>query len=359
MTRELFPPRLQRVCAAVVPTLQERNAEAQARLDSLTKPRGSLGKLEDVARKLFCIQESFPLNAHPATMFTIAGDHGVVEEGVASCPQEVTAQMVRNFLQGGAAINSLCSTVGLSLRVVDAGVACEDFPDHPGLIRAKIGRGTANMAKGPAMSREECVKALELGCSLAEDARDRGAAVIGTGEMGIGNTTASSALFCAFMGFSPEEMTGMGAGVPPAGLAHKASVIRKTLELHAGVVRQGDPLSILAALGGYEIAALSGLILGGAARRMAVMIDGFISTAAYVAAWKINPAVRDYCFFSHGSAEAGHGRILRELGETPLLDLGMRLGEGTGAALGIFLLQAAADAYNNMATFSSAGVEAP
>ena len=350
---------LRQECASIVPVNPEQEKRAQAHLDGLTKPPGSLGRLEEIARRLYAVQEQEPLVARPARLFTIAADHGVVAEGVASSPQEVTALMVRNFMGGGAAINSLCASAGVELRIVNAGVAGGHSFVHEGLINAPIAPGTANMARGPAMSEAQCLKALLLGVELAESARKDGVRVLGTGEMGIGNTTASSALFCAYLGFGAEEMTGMGAGVPAAGLAHKTRVIERALAANAGAVESGNPFAVLAALGGLEIAALAGLILGGAARRMAVMIDGFIATAAYTAAWKIAPAVRGYCFFSHGSAESGHSLTLQRLGESPLLDLGMRLGEGTGAALGLFLLEAAARAYNSMATLGGAGIVLP
>ena len=355
----LSSPTLRRECASIAPVDPEQEKKAQAYLDGLSKPPGSLGRLEEIARRLYAVQEQAPLEARPARLFTIAADHGVVEEGVASSPQAVTALMVRNFLGGGAAINSLCASAGAELRVVDAGVAEPLSFAHESFISARIAPGTANMAKGPAMSDEQCARALQLGIDLAEGARKDGVRVLGTGEMGIGNTTASSALFCAYFGFGAEEMTGMGAGVPSAGLGHKAKVIARALEANAGAVAGKNPFAVLAALGGLEIAALAGLILGGAARRMAVVIDGFIATAAYAAAWKMEPAVRGYCFFSHGSAEQGHGLALRRLGETPLLDLGLRLGEGTGAALGFLLLEAAARAYNTMATLEDLGIVLP
>ena len=349
---------LRRECASILPLDPALDITAQSRLDNLTKPRGSLGRLEDVARKLYCIQEGGPLAARPACMFTIAGDHGVVEEGVASFPQAVTVQMVHNFLNNGAAINALCASSGVDLRIVDVGVANHTFPEHPLFIDKKIGHGTANLAKEPAMSPADCARALEAGISLAETARAEGYRTLGTGEMGIGNTTPSSALFCAYLGFDARTMTGMGAGIPPAGLAHKAAVIEQALTTHQETIRNSDPFAILAALGGYEIAALTGLILGGAARRMPVVIDGFIATAAFTAARQMVPLVEEYCFFSHGSAESGHGLALEALGQKPLLDLGLRLGEGTGAALGLFLLEAAANTFNSMATFESAGVTA-
>ena len=352
-------PELQKECASITPVSPERENEAQAHLDGLTKPVGSLGRLEELARRLYAIQEKTPLEARPARLFTIAGDHGVVAEGVASNPQAVTALMVQNFMDGGAAINSLCASAGVELRIVNVGMAeAPSFSDER-FIDAGIAPGTANMAKGPAMTDDQCARALQVGVDLAENARRDGVRVLGTGEMGIGNTTPSSALFCAYLGFAADEMTGMGAGEPRAGLGHKTKIITKSLEVNAGAVNSGNPFAVLAALGGLEIAALAGVILGGAARRMAVMIDGFIATAAFVAAWKMVPAVKDYCFFSHGSAEAGHGLVLRKLGERPLLDLGLRLGEGTGAALGLFLLESAARIYNRMASLQGAGIVLP
>ncbi|MDR2076705.1 MAG: nicotinate-nucleotide--dimethylbenzimidazole phosphoribosyltransferase [Desulfovibrio sp.] len=360
MTGSALSPLLRRECAAIQPPDPALLAEAQGRLDRLVKPRGSLGRLEELACRLYALQGGGPLRARPALMVTIAGDHGVVREGVAAAPQATTARMMEAFLGGGAAINALCAAAGVDFRLVDAGVAgMPDFPPHPALRRAGIGPGVANIARGPAMGREECLKALELGVSLAREALEEGYAALGTGEMGIGNSTASSALFCAYLDFSAAEMTGAGAGIPPAGLAHKAKVIAGALDLHAAVVRGKDPLAILAALGGYEIAALAGLILGGAARRLPVMIDGFIATAAFTAAQALAPAARGYCFFSHASAESGHGLVLRRLGQRPLLDLGLRLGEGTGSALGLFLLEAAARVFNDMATLETAGIILP
>jgi len=356
MPSALLSPALIRECEAVAPCDKARLETAKVRLDSLTKPLGSLGRLEDMARQLYGIQGKAPLEARPARMFTIAGDHGVVAEGVAASPKEVTVLMVLNFLRGGAGVNCLCEAAGADFRVVDAGVDADPFAPHPRLIDAKIARGTANMAKGPAMSVDQCLRALQLGIDLAETARKDDTRVLGTGEMGIGNTTASSALFCAYLGFSAAGMTGMGAGVPPLGLEHKTMIIQQSLDANRDAVTGGDPCAILAALGGFEIAALAGLIIGGAGRRLAVMIDGFIATAAYVAAARLAPAVRDYCFFCHSSAETGHHRVLEALGKKPLLDLGLRLGEGTGAALGFMLLDAAARIYNDMATFESAGI---
>ncbi len=350
--------------AAIFETIQPLNpslaGKARAHLDGLTKPIGSLGRLEDISTKIYCIQEGKkPLRARPSRIYTIAGDHGVVEENVTACPQHVTVQMVHNFLHGGAAINTLCATADIDLMVVDVGVVNKNgpaFPAHPSFISANLAHGTANIAKGPAMSIDTCLKALALGESLAATAHEDGYVVLGTGEMGIGNTTPSTALFCAYLGFAPAEITGLGAGIPVAQLTHKTEVIAKALSVNADAIASADPVAILAALGGLEIAALTGLILGAASRRIVMMIDGFIATAAFVAAWKMAPLVKDYCFFSHASAESGHCKILEKIEEKALLDLGLRLGEGTGAALGIFLLQAAVDSFNNMATLEHAGV---
>lgn len=347
-----------RVVAAIRPVDDSFRTAGQARLDSLTKPKDSLGRLEELALQLYCLQKgNAPLKATPARMYTIAGDHGVVADGVTAFPQEVTEQMVMNFLNGGAGINVLCKTAGIDLCVVDAGII-PDLPDHPLLIKAKIARGTASLARGPAMSKEECLTALSLGLDLARQAREGGMAALGMGEMGIGNTTSSTALLCAFYGFSPEEMTGIGAGAPPAGLAHKIEVIAKALELHKDAVSSKDPLTILACLGGLEIATLTGLVLGAAREGLAVMVDGFIATAAYACALHMAPQVEGYCFFGHTSAESGHARALETMGKKALVDMGFRLGEGTGAALGLFLLRAAADIFNDMATFASSGVNA-
>lgn len=333
--------------------------EAMAHINTLTKPLGSLGRLEELAARLYAVRNGVPpLAADPARVITIAGDHGVIEEGVSSSPAVVTRQQVYNFLNGGGGISVMCRCNGIGHQVVDAGVAGEEFPDHPLLVRRKIAPGTANIAKGPAMTVERCLAALELGMDLAAMAHADGVQCLGTGEMGIGNTTPSTALFAALYGLDPADITGPGAGVPPTGLAGKVAVIRKALDVNANAVRSMDPVAVLAALGGLEIAALTGLILGAAARRIPVMVDGFISTAACAAALAMAPAAGDYCFFGHASAEPGHALILERMGQRPLVDLGLRLGEGTGAVFGIVLLRSAAAMFNDMATFSGAGVTA-
>jgi len=224
------------------------------------------------------------------------------------------------------------------------------------LVQAKVMPGTANMAEGPAMTEEQCLRALLLGAGLADKAASEGYRTLGTGDMGIANTTPSTALYCAFMGLTPEEVTGPGTGLNAEGVARKAKVIARAMQANKAALDSGDPVAVLAALGGCEIACLAGLILGAAANRMAVLVDGFISSAAFVSAWKINPAVLDYCIFSHASAEPGHQKVMRDLGAKPLLDLGLRLGEGTGAALALTVLRAGAAIYNEMATFAQAGV---
>ena len=349
--------KLDGILSAIVPVDQSLAPAGQAHLDNLTKPRGSLGRLEELALQLSLVQGGRPPKADPARVYTVAGDHGVVEEGVSLFPQDVSRQMVLNFLNGGAGINVLAKTAGAQLFVVDAGCLGPDFDAHPQLIRGKVAQGTANLAKGPAMSADTCLKALLLGVDLADRALSDGVRVLGTGEMGIGNTTPSTALYCAYLGLEPESMTGPGTGLGKEAVSRKVEIIKRGLAVNAGAVAGGDPLKILAALGGLEIACLTGLILGGAKNRQFVCVDGFISTAACVAAWKLCPAVLDYVVLSHASAEPGHRYAVEKMGKKPLLDLGLRLGEGTGAAVAMFLVRSAAAIYNDMASFASAGVD--
>ncbi len=336
--------------------------KAQAHLDNLTKPQGSLGRLEDVAKRLYCLQKGQkPLRFDPMHMFTVAGDHGVTEEKVSLFPQEVTRQMVMNFLHGGAGINVLCRTAGITLKVVDAGCVGGPFAPHENLIEKRLGDGTKNFAKEPAMSRETCIKALCFGIGIATDAIAEGYATLGIGEMGIANTTPATALFCHILQLAPEKVTGPGAGAAPGGVQHKTQVIEKALALHAQALNEGDAIDSLAILGGYEIAVMAGIALGAARGGLAFMVDGFISTSAYVAARNICPAVDGYAILSHSSAEPGYAHVLHALKEQgvealPLLDLGLRLGEGTGAALAAPLVRAAANIFNEMATFESASV---
>jgi nicotinate-nucleotide--dimethylbenzimidazole phosphoribosyltransferase len=347
---------LDSLISGITPVDESLIPKGQAHLDDLTKPQGSLGRLEELALRLFLIQGGAAPSVDPAVIFTCAGDHGVAAEGVSLFPQEVTRQMVQNLVNGGAGINVLAKQAGAELVVVDAGSAGGTYPDHPRLVQAKVAPGTANMAKGPAMTMEQCVQALTLGANLAEDAAGRGCRALGTGDMGIANTTPSTAMYCAYLGLSPGDITGPGTGLDSKGVSRKASVIAKILEVNKAAVESGNPLSVLAALGGFEIACITGLILGGAANKMAVLVDGFISTAACVAAMKIAPAAADYCFFSHSSAEPGHQAVMKAIGSKPVLDLDLRLGEGTGAAMALMILRCAAAIFNEMATFSQAGV---
>ncbi|WP_031480878.1 nicotinate-nucleotide--dimethylbenzimidazole phosphoribosyltransferase [Maridesulfovibrio frigidus] len=330
---------------------------ARAHLDNLTKPMGSLGRLEDLAVKMYVASGGNPPCSDPARIYTIAGDHGVNAENVSFYPQEVTRQMVENFVRGGAGINVLARTSGVELMVVDAGCKGGSFPDHPDLIQRKIGDGTANISKGPAMTEKDCLKAIFLGIDLADEAHRDGVKTLGTGEMGVSNTTPSTALYCAYFGLEPKLVTGPGGGIDAEGVIRKTGVVCDALAANGEVVAEGGALSILTALGGYEIAALAGLIIGGAKNRQMVCIDGFISTAAYAAAYKLCPAVGGYSVLSHASAEPGYAGVVKALGRRPLLHLDMRLGEGSGAALSMFMLRVASNIYTDMATFDDAGVD--
>lgn len=328
-------------------------ARARARLDNLTKPRGSLGRLEDIAVRYCLATGTSEPTLGRKMIFTFAGDHGVADEGVSAYPKEVTPQMVRNMLAGGAAVNVLADHVGAELRVVDIGVD-DPLEDAPGLVRKKVRPGTANIARGPAMSEEEAVRALEVGIALAHEAAEGGVTLVGAGDMGIANTTPSSAIFAALLPCDPEGVIGRGTGIDDATLAKKIEVVGRALEANREAL--GDPLRTLAAVGGLEIAGIGGLILGAASRRVPVVVDGFISSAGALCASRLCDRAKDYLFFSHRSAEAGHRTFFDRFGAEPMLDLGMRLGEGTGAALAMPLVEAAVKIYNEMATFGSAGV---
>lgn len=323
-----------------------------ARWDSLTKPPGSLGRLETlVAQLALAAGTSRPTVARKA-LVVFCADHGVTAECVSAYPKAVTRQMLLNFLAGGAAINVLCRQFGITPVIVDAGVD-GDLAD--GAIDMRLGRGTANFVDEPAMSLEQVERALNNGVALARQIRtERDIAAVG--EMGIGNTTAASALFCAYSHTPPEAAVGPGTGVDQAGVLRKAGVVRRGLERHRDVIAAGDPVAILAALGGFEIGTMAGFLLGAAAQRMPVVIDGFISSSAAMAAHAIAPAVLPYLLFSHVSAETAHRHLLESLGVRPILDLDMRLGEGSGAAMAMPVLDAAVALYNNMATFAGGGV---
>lgn len=323
---------------------------AHERLERLTKPPGSLGRLEELAVRVALITGQPVPRVGAAVIFTLAGDHGVVEEGVSAYPQAVTAQMVENFCRGGAAVNVLARHVGARVIVADLGVAA-DLGSRPGLVVRKVRAGTRNLARGPAMTREEALAAIAAGAALVDETAPD---CVGTGEMGIGNTTAASALTAALTGGVPEAVTGRGTGVDDAAWARKVAVVRRALEVNRPDPR--DPLGVLAALGGLEIAGLVGVILAGAGRRVPVVLDGFIATAAALVAVRLRAEAREYLIAAHRSAEPGHRLLLETLGLAPYLDLGMRLGEGTGAALGIGLLRAALACHTEMATFKEAGV---
>lgn len=325
----------------------------QAHLDDLTKPQGSLGRLEEIALRYSLITGTVVPRLGKSRIYCFAGDHGVADEGVSAFPKEVTPQMVFNMIAGGAAINVFSRHAGAELFVVDMGVDTE-FADAPGLLKHKVARGTANLAKGPAMTLAQTTQALETGIALAEQAASEGVTLLGTGDMGIANTTPATALFAAYLGLNPADITGRGTGVDDARLQHKIAVIEKGLAVNKASL--SDPLATLAALGGLEIAGIAGLILGGAAKHVPVVVDGFISTAGALAAMKLQPAVADYVFFSHLSNEQGHRAVMNAVGIKPILDLNMRLGEGTGGALAMTLIAAAIKMSAEMATFSSAHV---
>ncbi len=346
---------LPRLLDAIVAPDGGAAVEAQRHLDSLTKPPGSLGRLEELALRLAVLRGRAPSVEHPV-IFTFAADHGVVAEGVSAYPQSVTGQMVENFLRGGAAVNVLARQAGARVVVADLGVA-SPLPAAQDLIVRRVGAGTANMARGPAMSREQAVHAIEIGAGLAEEALDTGADLLATGEMGIGNTTAAAAITAAMTGHDPAIVTGRGTGVDAATFERKVAIVRQALAVNHPDPRDG--LDVLARVGGFEIAGLVGVILAGAARRVPVAIDGFISGAAALVACALAPEARHALFAAHRSAEPGHALLLAHLGLAPYLDLGMRLGEGTGAALFIHLARAAARIYGEMATFKSAGVDGP
>ena len=340
----------------IVPCEPQFFEEAQSYLDSLTKPRGSLGRLEELARRLFAMRlGQRPIRVSPAIMFTIAADHGVARKHVSAYPQEVTRQMVKNFLQGGGAINVLSRELGMTLCLVDAGCCGGPFAAHPLLLDRRMGEGTADISEGPAMSRAQAIEALRCGITLAREAALDGCQCLAIGEMGIANTTPATALYSAYLDLDPELITGPGTGILQKQIKQKISVIRKALRVNEPSLK-GDAIDILAALGGFEIAMMSGVILGSAMEQLPVLVDGFIATAAYVAARAIEPYVADYAIVSHASAEPGYTRIMQAIDERPLLALDLCLGEGTGCALAYPLVRAAAAIFNEMATFDSAGV---
>lgn len=331
---------------------REAMAQTQARLDSLTKPPGSLGVLEEIALKLAGITGNPMPTIGDRAVIVMAGDHGVVQEGVSAFPQEVTPQMVLNFLAGGAAVNVLARCSGARVVCVDIGVAAE--VSHPELIVKKVRAGTNNMAKGPAMTRTEAIQAIETGIAMAEEQVKKGCTLLATGDMGIGNTTPSTAILAVLTGLPLEKIVGRGTGVDNHRLDLKIKAIEKALEVNRPDPEDG--IDVLAKVGGLEIGGLAGVILGAAANRTPVLIDGFISTAAALIASVIAPRSVDYMIASHASEEPGHKYMLDYLKLSPMLQMRMRLGEGTGAALAFFLVEAATRILKEMATFADAGV---
>ncbi len=344
---------LQQLLNGITPVDRSLSVAAQAHLDDLTKPQGSLGRLEEIALKYALARGSLTPVLSKKKICCFAADHGVAAEGVSAFPAEVTPQMVYNMLNGGAAINVLTRHAGVDLDVVDMGVN-HDFADVAGLVNRKVKPGSQNMAIGPAMSEEDALRAILSGAELALEAYKAGYHIFGTGEMGIANTTPATALYSVLLDIPVESITGRGTGIDDERLKHKIGVIKKAIEVNAS--RSETPFGALAALGGYEIAGIAGFILGAASCKVPVVVDGFISSAAAVVALKLCPAVDDYLFFSHLSNEQGHRAVMQKLGARPILDLDLRLGEGTGAALSIQLIEGAVKIYNEMATFSGAHV---
>ncbi|KVM60245.1 nicotinate-nucleotide--dimethylbenzimidazole phosphoribosyltransferase [Burkholderia ubonensis] len=340
-----------------LPEIAPLDAALRARLqhviDHKTKPPGSLGQLEALALQLGMIQRTErPLVQRPVTI-VFAADHGIAAEGVSPYPQAVTAQMVANFLAGGAAINAFSGVAQSTLEIVDAGVA-STLPASDRLIALPIARGTRNFAQEPAMTRDEAVAALAAGAARVRHHAALGTNVIGFGEMGIANTSSAACLMSRLLDVPIDACVGRGTGLDDQGLAHKRAVLGRALVRHSHAI---TPLDVLATFGGFEIAMMTGAFLAAASERMTILVDGFIATSALLVAERLAPAVRDYCVFSHTSHEAGHRRMLEHFGAKPLLALDLRLGEGTGAALALPLVRAAAAFMSEMASFESAGVD--
>jgi len=339
---------------AITPVDTARADAIQHRLDFKTKPQGSLGRLEELAKRVCLITGKDDPDVNRKAVFVFAGDHGVTDEGVSAFPKAVTAQMVLNFLRGGAGVNVLARHVGADVVVADIGVD-HDFEPVEGLRIIKVAKGTANMAKGPAMTREDAVRAVEAGIGLAAEFAQRGYGLFATGDMGIGNTTPSSAIASVFTGVPVELVTGYGTGITDASFANKKSVIERAIKVNNPDPK--DALDVLAKVGGLEIAGIAGVVLAGAAYKIPVVVDGFISTAGALVACELNPDAKGYIIAAHRSVEAGHLAMMNHIGQRPLLDLDMRLGEGTGACLAMGLVDAGVKILKEMATFGEAGVE--
>jgi nicotinate-nucleotide--dimethylbenzimidazole phosphoribosyltransferase len=345
--------RLAEALRRIGPADDRYRQRAKARLDRLTKPIESLGRLEELAADYVAMTRDEVPKPPRAMIYTFAADHGVTVEGVSAYPAAVTAQMVLNFLRGGAAVNVLASHVGAEVRVVDIGVA-HDFGPIPRLIGRKVAAATKNFAVEPALTRQQAIQSLEVGIDLAEQAADEGIGLIGTGDMGIGNTTASAAITAVLTGQEVSSVTGRGTGIDHDAWTRKVAVIEAAIARHAP--DRTDPIDVLSKVGGLEIGGIAGVILGAAARRMPVVLDGFIAGSAALIAAGLQARCRDYLIASHRSVECGHGAVLQQLDLRPLLDLHLRLGEGTGACLGIGLIIASIKVLTQMATFGEAGI---
>lgn len=343
---------LDKILAEIAPLDKGAMNRVRARVDNLTKPRGSLGRMEDLAVQLAGIHGDFPPRQARKRVVVMAADHGVAAEGVSAYPSEVTAQMVANFAAGGAAINVLGALGEVEVAVVDVGVTLD--VDLPAVKKVRVRAGTGNMLREAAMTRGETLEAILAGVACAEEAYGEGVSLLATGEMGIGNTTASSAVMAAITGYEPALVVGRGTGLDEKALQHKREVVAGALARHRPPA--DDPLAVLSLVGGLEIAALAGLIIGAARRRIPLVIDGFISSTAALVAVEMAPRVRDYLVPSHLSSEAGHALLLDYLGLTAYINMGMRLGEGTGAVLAMHLVDAASRIVGEMATFEQAGV---
>lgn len=343
---------LENVIGQIAPYQESAAQHAKAHSDQLTKPTGSLGKLEDIAFRLAGISGRLWPNLSRKAVVVMAGDHGVCEEGVSAYPQEVTPQMVLNFLGGGAAVNVLARQAGADVYCVDMGVNAD--MEHPDLISRKVVRGTANMAKQPAMSRDEAMQAIMAGVQVADDLAQQGYRLFATGEMGIGNTTPSAALTSVLTGLSPEQSVGRGTGISDENWRHKIEVVKRAIAVNEPDA--ADPIDVLAKVGGAEIAGMAGFIIGAAANGCPVVIDGFISSVAALVAVRLAEQVKPYLFASHLSQEQGHATVLESMGLSPMVQLDMRLGEGTGAVLCFHFIDAALKLMQEMATFDSAGV---
>jgi len=329
--------------------------QARIRQNQLTKPPGSLGRLEEISIRLAGMKADPCPSVSRKAVIVMAADHGIAAEGISAFPAEVTKQMVMNFLKGGAAVNVLARQAGASLTIVDIGVASDFDPSLPGLLQRKVARGTRNMVSGPAMIRAEAEEALAVGMEVLDKEAENGLDLLATGDMGIGNTTPSSAIASVLTGLPVSAVTGRGTGLTDAGLAHKVKVIEQAIALNRPDPK--DAMDVLCKVGGLEIAGLAGVMIASAARRIPVVVDGFISTAAAMIAIGLVPDVCNYLFGSHESVEIGHRVMHKHLGLTPLINLNLRLGEGTGAVLTFHLIEAASRIIREMATFAEAGIK--